>query len=423
MVDYKFFEKIISKHASTFYLASLSLPKHLRYDFWVIYSYCRLVDEISDHFFIINDKQKALDEIYKIKENLILAFEGNYNKDNKIFLGLKEIFRKYKFDISPFLELIEGAIWDIEGIEIGNLDDLMNYSKLVAGSVGAMLFPIISNYKDEDILKSAYNFGIFMQIVNILRDVGEDYKIRRRIYIPKTILNEFSVKEFHIKNGLITPNYVDMLEFLMEIAEKLFYENVDKIKFLREEIRKAIYRSGIWYLEILNAIRFNNYDNINKRAYVNKFFKFLSLFFDYRIKKEILKRTIKFKFLKFEEKFDVKKDVIVSFHSDFSNASVNLPFGKIITNDSKIENEKIIEFIVDFGIFKKKLKLFIIEFNEDELVDYFENWFHIHRFYDNKVIEIIAYKIPIPKFIMKLFLNIRYRRLKDAISKYIFKRF
>ncbi|MEO0224833.1 MAG: hypothetical protein ABIL76_07075, partial [candidate division WOR-3 bacterium] len=226
-----------------------------------------------------------------------------------------------------------------------------------------------------------------------------------------------------IKNGLITPNYVDMLEFLMEIAEKLFYENVDKIKFLREEIRKAIYRSGIWYLEILNAIRFNNYDNINKRAYVNKFFKFLSLFFDYRIKKEILKRTIKFKFLKFEEKFDVKKDVIVSFHSDFSNASVNLPFGKIITNDSKIENEKIIEFIVDFGIFKKKLKLFIIEFNEDELVDYFENWFHIHRFYDNKVIEIIAYKIPIPKFIMKLFLNIRYRRLKDAISKYIFKRF
>ena len=113
-------------------------------------------------FFIINDKQKALDEIYKIKENLILALEENYNKDNKIFLGLKEVFKKYKFDIKPFLELIEGAIWDIEGIEIKNLNDLINYSKLVAGSVGAMLFPIISNYKNEEILKSAYNLGIFM---------------------------------------------------------------------------------------------------------------------------------------------------------------------------------------------------------------------------------------------------------------------
>ena len=374
-------------------------------------------------FFIINDKQKALDEIYKIKENLILALEENYNKDNKIFLGLKEVFKKYKFDIKPFLELIEGAIWDIEGIEIKNLNDLINYSKLVAGSIGAMLFPIISNYKNEEILKSAYNFGIFMQIVNILRDVGEDYKIRKRIYIPRTILKDFSIKEFHIKYGLITPNYIDMLEFLMEIAEKLFYENVDKIKFLREEIREAIYRSGIWYLEILNAIRFNDYDNINKRAYVNRFFKFLSLFFDYRIKKEILKRTKKFKFLKFEEKFDVKKDVIVNFHSDFSNANVNLPFGKIIVSDAKIESEKIIDFLVDFKIFRKKLTLYIIEFNENELVDYFENWFHIHRFYDNKVIEIVGYKLPIPEFLMKLFFNIRYKRLKNAINKYIFKRF
>lgn len=374
-------------------------------------------------FFIINDKQKALDEIYKIKENLILALEENYNKDNKIFLGLKEVFKKYKFDIKPFLELIEGAIWDIEGIEIKNLNDLINYSKLVAGSVGAMLFPIISNYKNEEILKSAYNFGIFMQIVNILRDVGEDYKIRKRIYIPRTILKDFSIKEFHIKHGLITPNYIDMLEFLMEIAEKLFYENVDKIKFLREEIREAIYRAGIWYLEILNAIRFNDYDNINKRAYVNRFFKFLSLFFDYRIKKEILKRTKKFKFLKFEEKFDVKKDVIVNFHSDFSNANVNLPFGKIIVSDAKIESEKIIDFLVDFKIFRKKLTLYIIEFNENELVDYFENWFHIHRFYDNKVIEIVGYKLPIPEFLMKLFFNIRYKRLKNAINKYIFKRF
>jgi phytoene synthase len=423
MVDYKFFEKIISKHANTFYLASLSLPKHLRYDFWIIYSYCRLVDEIADNFFIINDKQKALDEVYQIKENLILAFEGNYNKDNKIFLGLKEVFKKYKFDIKPFLELIDGAIWDIKGIEIENLNDLINYSKLVAGSVGAMLFPIISNYKNEEILKSAYNFGIFMQIVNILRDVGEDYKIRKRIYIPRTILKEFSIKEFHIKHGLITPNYIDMLEFLMEIAEKLFYENVDKIKFLREEIRKAIYRAGIWYLEILNAIRFNNYDNINKRAYVNRFFKFLSLFFDYRIKKEILKRAKKFKFLKFEERLDVKKDVIVNFHSDFSNANVNLPFGKIIVSDAKIESEKIVDFLVDFKIFRKKLTLYIIEFNENELVDYFENWFHIHRFYDNKVIEIVGYKLPIPSFLMKLLFNIRYKRLKNAINKYIFKGF
>ncbi|MCS7244906.1 MAG: phytoene/squalene synthase family protein [candidate division WOR-3 bacterium] len=422
MVEYfRKCEEIMKQNARTFYLASLNLPIDLRKHFWSIYAYCRLVDNIADEFFIKNDRKSSISRIYEIQDKLLSSYENKYKGNEYVFLALKDTFSLYRFDIGPFLELLKGALWDIEGKVIENMHDLFEYSKLVAGSVGAMLIPIISD-TEEDIKEKAYNYGIFMQIVNILRDVGEDYKLRKRVYIPKSILNEFGIKEFQIKNEIITPNYVDMLEFLMEIAESLYHQTVGYVKYLRKEVRDAILSAGTWYLEILNAIRFNKYDNFKKRAYVNRVFKIISKLGGYHIRKSVLKKMNGYRYFKFYEVLDLDKGKIVEFHSDFKNANVNLPFGKLTLKDSKIESEKIIDFKIEFGIFKISLKLYILDFNSNELCDSFLGFFHVHRFYDGKIIEIFSYRGFIPKFLINLFFEMRYRRLKRyAYSKYILK--
>lgn len=422
MVEYyRKCEEVMKQNAKTFYLASLKLPLNLRKHFWSIYAYCRLVDNIADEFFIKNDRKLSISKIYEIEDKLLSSYENRYRGDDYVFLALNETFSLYKFDIEPFLELLKGALWDIEGKIIEKMDDLFEYSKLVAGSVGAMLLPIISD-TNEDIKEKAYDYGVFMQIVNILRDVGEDYKLRKRIYIPRSILNEFGIKEFHIKNEIITPNYVDMLEYLMEIAESLYYRTIKYVKYLRKEVRSAISSAGTWYLEILNAIRFNKYDNFKKRAYVNNIFKVISRLGGYSVRKSILKKINGYKYFRFYEVLDLDKEKIVEFHSDFKNAGVNLPFGKLIVEDGKIESEKIIDFKIELGIFKVSSKLYIIDFNSNELCDSFWGFFHIHRFYDKKIIEVFSYRHFIPKFLIKLFFEIRYRRLKSyAHSKYILK--
>lgn len=287
MVDpFEYCRQIMEKHAKTFYLASQRLPENDRKHFWSIYAYCRTVDDIADEHFI-SSPQKGLEELEKIYENLNLSFNKNYSGENAIFLALNDTFSKFTFKIEPFIELIEGAKWDLERRPIENIDDLIEYSRLVAGSVGAMLLPIMSK-EPEKLYEKAYNYGIFMQIVNIIRDVGEDLKERNRIYLPLSLLRKFQINIEDLKKGLITPNYKLLIENLMELAENIFNNSKNAIKLLKKEVRTAIHLAGIWYLEILNAIRLSRYDNLSKRNYVSKFFKLLSTFGMYNLRKKIL---------------------------------------------------------------------------------------------------------------------------------------
>lgn len=284
---YEYCRSIMEKHAKTFYLASQRLPLSDRKHFWSIYAYCRAVDNIADELFL-NDPFKGIEELESVKGDLILSYNGQYDGKDPIFIALSQTFRSYKFRIEPFLELIEGARWDLLKIPINTVDDLIYYSRLVAGSVGAMLLPIISNEPDS-LYESAYNYGVFMQIVNIIRDVGEDMRDRNRIYIPTDLLNEYSISVEDIRKGIITRNYKAMIERLMEIAEKIFFENVRTVWKLKKEVRTAIYLAGIWYLEILNAVRFSNYNNLTKRNYVPKLLKYMAIIGGYKIRKKVAK--------------------------------------------------------------------------------------------------------------------------------------
>ena len=52
--------------------------------------------------------------------------------------------------------------------------------------------------------------GIALQITNILRDVGEDWRDRRRIYLPLEDMARFGVTEVHINPPLASnPNLVE----------------------------------------------------------------------------------------------------------------------------------------------------------------------------------------------------------------------
>ncbi|MCS7298528.1 MAG: phytoene/squalene synthase family protein [Spirochaetia bacterium] len=288
MVDpYEYCRSIMEKYAKTFYLASQRLPLSDRKHFWSIYAYCRTVDNIADELFP-NDSSKGIEELERVKRDLLLSYNGQYNGEDLIFIALSQTFKSYKFRIEPFLELIEGARWDLLKKPINTIDDLIYYSRLVAGSVGAMLLPVISNEPDS-LYESAYNYGVFMQIVNIIRDVGEDIRDRNRIYIPTELLNEHSISVEDIRKGIITRNYKVMIERLMEIAEKIFFENVRTVWKLKKEVRTSIYLAGIWYLEILNAVRFSNYDNLTKRNYVPKLFKYATIIGGYKIRKKVAK--------------------------------------------------------------------------------------------------------------------------------------
>ena len=91
-----------------------------------------------------------------------------------------------RFDIEkqPFLDLLKGVSMDLGTVRIADWPQLRDYCYHVASVVGLMMARIFE-LRDETGREHAVELGLAMQLTNIIRDVGEDYRMGR-IYLPPT---------------------------------------------------------------------------------------------------------------------------------------------------------------------------------------------------------------------------------------------
>src|SRR5699024_3509796 len=118
---------------------------------------------------------------------------------------------------------------DILGYKVVDMADLGAYASNVAGSVGEMLLQLLVDEAteiDQAMRQAAIDLGIGMQLTNILRDVGEDYRERQRIYLPQTLLDLYGVDEAMIKRlsyhdeEEIPQNFIDLWEHIYQIGDQ-----------------------------------------------------------------------------------------------------------------------------------------------------------------------------------------------------------
>lgn len=169
---------------------------------------------------------------------------------------------------------------DLEEVQIKDLDHLIEYSRLVAGSVGLMLSRILAKSEDifenSEYLDACLNLGIGMQITNILRDIGEDLVQRNRVYVPKTLLEKYGLNKedligFIENNAINLPeNFVRLWEELASISEKYYKGIRDELCNFDKDVRLSVYSSAIIYKEILTVVRENKYNCLTKRNYTGK---------------------------------------------------------------------------------------------------------------------------------------------------------
>lgn len=257
-------------HSRTFSLAARFLPREVQLPVASLYLFCRRVDSIADQRVLEIGAEEALREVRTLENRLHATLEGHPPDDDVLWPRLADVDRRYGLKREPFEELIEGAVWDLEGRPVRTRDDLIEYSNLVGGSVGAMMLPFLSETdRQEELETSARKLGIAMQITNILRDVGEDLDRLDRIYVPSSWMNAKGVSREMLANGRCPPEYKELLERVMETAEELYRSSEEGIAALPFRIRFAIRSAARMYREIMNEVRANEYDNLNHRAYVS----------------------------------------------------------------------------------------------------------------------------------------------------------
>lgn len=210
-------EKTI-KSGSSFYYSFMFLPKEKQKAICAIYAFCREVDDIVDD---CSDKDVARTKLKWWEEQVNAIYDGT--PEHPVALAIQSLLPEFNLPKTILLEIIQGMNMDLQYQGYKTFDDLKLYCHCVASTVG-ILSAEIFGYQYQKTLEFARNLGIAFQLVNIIRDVGEDAS-RGRIYIPEEDLSLFDItpKQILDKKIINRTKFIRLMEYEVNRA-KSFYQ-------------------------------------------------------------------------------------------------------------------------------------------------------------------------------------------------------
>ena len=285
----------LQEKSRSFFLASGTFEGKIRLYLIVLYSFCRVADDLVDEATSVRD---ARDWIAKLRKYLDISYdmEGkqasvqDFVRDTfparahsaLLLLPIAHLSRE------PLEELLKGFEMDLgfsEGADSQNYSmhpiqsqaDLDLYGFRVAGTVAQLCLEITfaqlpsqtDNGTRGRLIRAGVRMGIALQYVNIARDIATD-ALLHRVYIPSTWLAEEGLTlETVIKNPK-GARIEKLRARLLNRAFELYQQSKDVIAELPVKVRGPMRVAVESYMEIGRVLREGKYPLKADRATVPK---------------------------------------------------------------------------------------------------------------------------------------------------------
>lgn len=247
-----------AQSGSSFYYSFRFLPPLQQQAIIAVYAFCREVDDIVDE---CSDKIIAQKKLLWWAAEIERVFSGN--PEHPVGQALNQAKNNFSLPKHLFEEIIQGMVMDLNYQGYQTFDDLRLYCHCVASTVG-LLAAEIFGFQNPQTLEYAKNLGIAFQLVNIIRDVGED-ATRGRIYLPEVELANFSLTAQNILNKQYSENFKALMKFQAQRARE-YYQKALKIL---PSVDKYSQRSGLMmaeiYFTLLNEIEKSGFQVFHQR--------------------------------------------------------------------------------------------------------------------------------------------------------------
>jgi phytoene synthase len=252
-------EAITSLHSRTFHLASGLLPINKRKAVRALYAFCRLTDDLVDH-----PEAEISTDLESWRRRMLVNLPAH---EDQIALAWADTRHTFQIPLRYAEQLVEGVARDIHQKRYETFDDLASYCYGVASTVGLMAMHIIG-FSGPEAIPYAVKLGVALQLTNILRDVGEDWR-NGRLYLPLQELHEFGLAEEDIASGQVDARWQAFMHFQLERNRSLYSEAEPGIGLLNPDGRFAIGAAAGLYRAILDEIEASGGDVFSHRAHVS----------------------------------------------------------------------------------------------------------------------------------------------------------
>ena len=255
---YSHCESLTAVNSRSFHLASGLLPRDKRRASRALYAFCRTSDDIVDRM--------EGDQAAQLAEWRRRATSEHPPTDDPVAVAWADARLRYDIPLRYAEQLIEGVARDFGQTRYATFADLTEYCYGVASTVGLMSMHIIG-FSGPEAIPSAIKLGVALQMTNILRDVGDDWRLGR-VYLPQDELAAHGLSEDDLAAGVVTDRWRAFMRFQLDRNRRLYAEAMPGISMLNRDGRFAIAAAADLYRGILNAIEANDYDVFTRRAYV-----------------------------------------------------------------------------------------------------------------------------------------------------------
>jgi phytoene synthase len=126
----------------------------------------------------------------------------------------------------------------------------------------------IIGYASTEAVPYAIRLGVALQLTNILRDVGEDWRAGR-VYLPQDELAAFGLSEIDLAAGHVDDRWRAFMRFQIDRNRDLYEQARPGIALLNGDGRFAVACAAELYATILDDVEAHDYDVFHRRVRVS----------------------------------------------------------------------------------------------------------------------------------------------------------
>jgi squalene synthase HpnC len=255
--------RLARTHYENFSVATWFLPERLRQDFFNVYAYCRISDDLGDE---VGDANASLQLLDQWEAELDACYDGSPR--HPVFVALAETVHKCEIPKQTFVDLLTAFRQDQKVTRYATFEDVVGYCRYSANPVGHLVL-YVCGYRDTERQALSDFTCTALQLANFWQDVSVDYA-NGRIYLPLGDLRRFGVSDEDIAERRNTSAFCDLMRFEVERARDWFGRGLPLIEKVDRELAVDIELFSRGGQEILNAIEAQGYNVLGRRPAISK---------------------------------------------------------------------------------------------------------------------------------------------------------
>ncbi len=198
---YQHCERVTRDEARNFSYGIRLLPPTKRRALSAVYALARRIDDIGDSPAPAPQRLAAL---AMARDQLAAATVDDVDP---VLAALSHAASTLPIPLGAFDDLMSGCEADVRGTRYETFDQLVQYCRCVAGSIGRLSLGVFGCAEPDRAEPLADALGVALQLTNILRDVRED-RLNGRIYLPTEDLRRFGCR-LELTDGVLGDPVLD----------------------------------------------------------------------------------------------------------------------------------------------------------------------------------------------------------------------